>query len=462
MTELTLPRYGSFPDWTSTAGSEAIDLAASTGLYLDEWQKYVLENSLGETRGEGKWAAFEVALIVPRQQGKTVLIEARELAGLFLFGERLIMHSAHMVNTAKESFNSIAHRIEDTPHLARKLKHISRVNGNEQIELVGGQRLKFFARSKNSGRGFSSDTAIFDEAFSLSEDAVAAMMPTLSARPNPQVWYVSSAGLDDSHLLAQIRDRGRASEPGLAYFEWSADSDASLDDQAAWAAANPAFGIRIKPESIQRERVSMGEREFARERLGIWNDPRSHTVIDPDLWALLADPGSRPVDPVTFAVDVTPDRSSASVAVGARRADGLLHVEVVRNNRGTGWVAAYVAERVKKWGADPPLIDPAVAGSLIDQLKERDTEVRLVAGREMGQACGAFFDAVADKQLRHLDQPMLNTALGAARKRPYGEAWAWARKDTSVDISPLVAATLALFGASTAPKPKRKATAYGF
>jgi hypothetical protein len=33
-----------------------------------------------------------------------------------------------------------------------------------------------------------------------------------------------------------------------------------------------------------------------------------------------------------------------------------------------------------------------------------------------------------------------------ARKRRLGDAWAWNRKDTDSDITPLVAVTLALFG----------------
>jgi hypothetical protein len=32
-----------------------------------------------------------------------------------------------------------------------------------------------------------------------------------------------------------------------------------------------------------------------------------------------------------------------------------------------------------------------------------------------------------------------------AKKRPLGDAWAWSRKSSAVDISPLVACTLARF-----------------
>jgi hypothetical protein len=57
-------------------------------------------------RADGKWAAFEVGLNVARQNGKGSILEARELAGLFLLGERLIIHSAHEFATSLEAFRA--------------------------------------------------------------------------------------------------------------------------------------------------------------------------------------------------------------------------------------------------------------------------------------------------------------------------------------------------------------------
>ena len=58
------------------------------GLVLDPWQELVVDGAHG-VREDGKWAAFEVGVNVPRQNGKGGILEARALAGLFLFGERL-------------------------------------------------------------------------------------------------------------------------------------------------------------------------------------------------------------------------------------------------------------------------------------------------------------------------------------------------------------------------------------
>ena len=179
------PRIVSIPPYTSSAGREAIDLCAQIGLHLDPWQKFVLHHALGE-REDGRWAAFEVGLIVSRQNGKDALFEARELAGLFLFGEQLLLHSTHEFKTTLEHFRRVLFWLENVDWLSRRVKRVRTSHGEECVELRTGQRLRFVARTTGSGRGFSGDLVVLNEAFHLPAAAVDALMPTLSARPNPR------------------------------------------------------------------------------------------------------------------------------------------------------------------------------------------------------------------------------------------------------------------------------------
>lgn len=71
---------------------------------------------------------------------------------------------------------------------------------------------------------------------------------------------------------------------------------------------------------------------------------------------------------------------------------------------------------------------------------------------EHAAACGRFVDLVDEKALRHLGSSELTGAIRAARTRPLGDAWAWSRKNSSANISPLVSVTLALSAALTAKK----------
>lgn len=437
------PRVSSYPQFSSSAGLEAAELAASAGLVLDEWQCHVLDVALGE-RPDGKWSAFEVGLIVGRQNGKGAILEARELAGLYLFGEQLILHSAHEFKTAQEAFRRVLALVQNTPDLDKLVSRVRTSHGEEGIELRSGARLRFIARSTGSGRGFSGDVVILDEAYNLPGEAMAALLPTLSARPNPQVWYTSSAGTESSEVLARLKERGTDGSSGrLAYFEWSADAKSDLDDQDAWAQANPGLGIRILPEFVEAERAALPEMEFARERLGIWADARREAAIDAALWASLIDAECEARSPVAFAVEVNAERTKSSIMAAIKRPDGLVQVESIAYQPGTAWVLDKLVALNADWHPVGVALNPATAaGSLIPGLQAAGIEPVLVSGREEAQACGAFYDAIVDKRVRHGNQPVLNIAVEQATKRPVGDAWVWHRR-TSTDISPINGATLA-------------------
>jgi hypothetical protein len=178
--------------------------------------------------------------------------------------------------------------------------------------------------------------------------------------------------------------------------------------------------------------------------------PDDWQVIGREDWTSLRDGRSELANPVAFAADVTPERTWAAIAAAGRRPDGLGHVEIVAHHRGTGWVVGRMLELADTWQPCAVVVDGAgPAGSLIAPMQAAGLEVIVPSARDAAQACGAFYDAAVNDQLRHLDQAMLNAAVAGAKQRPLGDAWAWARKGLSSDISPLVAVTLAAWGHAT-------------
>lgn len=471
------PRFREVPEYEVdlSSGHDAIELAETAGLFLDEWQRLAVLDILAErrdARGNLVWNTFENALLVPRQNGKNVVLEAIELAALFAFEEKLVIHTAHLFPTSVEAFLRIRMLIENNPDFDAKVSRIRTGKGDEAIELKSGQRLRFMTRSGSSGRGFSCDRLIYDEAYELPEETVAASLPTMSARPNPQVIYTSSAptGSVKSDVLRRVMGRGRLEpaekgepprEPdrNLCYIEYSADPKADLDDPVVWAGANPGVAAgRIDLDFIAKERAAMSEVAFARERLGILDESQGATVIDLDVWDGQGDELSSLLDPVAFAIDVSPDSAWSSVAVCGRRADRKLHVEVVERRRGTGWVIDRVEELVSSWKPLSVTLDAiGPAGALLPGFKERGISPEVVSTTQYGQACALFKNSVDEGELFHKRQTGLTAALESGRKRPLGEAglWGWHRRDTT-DITPLVASTLAVFGFSqgaAAPDP---------
>ncbi len=399
------------------------------------------------------------------------ILETRELAGLFLLGERMIVHTAHLFDTSLEAFRRLLTLIEENPDFDRRVKRISRAHGEEGIELKGGQRIRFRTRTRGGGRGFTGDCVIFDESMEIALESHGALLPLLSSIPNPQVWYMGSAVDELIHqhglVIAAIRKRALAGEdPDLLYLEWSVDRkryesnpDTVARDPRSWAQANPALGIRITPEYVAKERRAMAARPrtFAVERLniGYWPDPDEENaarVISEEQWKLCTDIHSKVRHPVCFAFDVAPDRSSASIAAAGTQLEdeGRVHVEVVDHRRGTRGLAQRLAELQEQHQPVGIVYDGiGPAASIVPELEALDVAAEPVTGNEYGQACGMFYDLVDGDQLRHLDTPTLNAAVAGAAKRRLGDRWVWSRSSSSVDITELVSVTLATYGHAT-------------
>lgn len=501
------PRLEHVPLWVTSAADDAIDFNAEVcGLVLDDWQEYVLRNALGEREG-GRWSAFEVGLVVPRQNGKNIVLEARELAGMFLFGERLIIHSAHEASTANEAFKDLKHRFQSNPDLLAEVRGFREDvepdrfggfklgNNDRSIELKDGRRIVYKTRTSGGGRGLSGDLVVLDEAYALKHDHISALMPTMAARTqsgNPQLWYTSSAGMVDSEVLRQVRHRYSTGEGAalLAGFEWSADvSDLDSDGRDVEAAyvANPSLGTHIGIEYVidtERAAFTSGESEggieaWRRERLGIWPEVSGEQVF-PN-WSACADEvlvearvNNQPVDQnlsaVSFAVDVPPDRSSASILACGSRVDGSFFVELVDRRDGTEWVAEALRGFVERQAARGSKAGVFALGSgavrgLEDDFRRFRLRVVFVGDREYAAGCGGFFDLVEQGLIAHSSQPELNAAVEAAKKKVVGDSlWKIVRTSTVADISPLVCAVLAVVGSRkrkpSSDKSRRRGTIF--
>jgi hypothetical protein len=449
---------------------DAAFLASSYGLTPDEWQFNVLDAWLGETKA-GKWAAGRCGVAVPRQNGKNALIEVRELYGMVALGEKFL-HTAHEVKTARKAFNRLASFFENErkyPELAALVSDIRKTNGQEAIVLENGGSVEFVARSRGSGRGFTVDVLVMDEAQELTDEQLEALLPTISSAPlqNPQQIYTGTPPGPGSpgEVFTRTRDAGVAGKDRrLSWHEWSVDGKVDVRDRNLWAATNPSLGARLNLSVIEDELASMSADGFARERLGQWASQTAFRVIPAEEWDAVAVPKEQVPTTgfVAYGVDMSPDRSRISVGVCRRPGEGKPHVELVTQDntgKGTGWVVDWLVER---WpNAIAVVIDGnSPAMSFVPELTKRHVKVMVTGAADMGKACGMFVDAVRDEALTRFDQRPVNDALAAAKKRDigYAGAWGWDRRRAEVDLTPLVSVTLAFFGAMTSKRrPGRKA-----
>jgi hypothetical protein len=448
------------------AAEEAIELADFYGVAgghpLDESQRFTLRAALGE-RADGTWAASTVADFEPRQNGKNDTIAARELFGLILGGEKLIIHTAHEFSTANESFMRLVAVFENHDDLRSKVSKIRYANGEQAIILLNGARIKYRARTGGSGRGFAkTDLTVYDEAQHVHAEHIAASGPARLANPNSQSWYAGSGGFATSKNAWRLRRRALEGNAGrLAYVEHTAEavtlSDGAIRsvapedvlDREAWARANPAYGWRITDEAMFDLYGELGPDLFARECLCLWEQEldAGARVIATDAWEAVKDRQVQLDGKVVFGFDVAPDRSRAAVAVS----DGGA-VELVDARAGVGWVVDRLVELSSAHHASVALDPTAAAGAFQRELVDRQVKVVEVGGRQFVQACGSFYDRVMERTIKvRPTRQELDAAAASAVRRNVGDAWVWGRRSSDTDISPLVAVTLAAWAAGASP-----------
>lgn len=443
------------PTAADSDARDVVELCSAYGLQLDDWQRIALAAGLGVDERR-RWVADTVGVVAPRQSGKGVLIEARVLAGALLFDEKTIAVSAHEARTTRLSFDRVLSYFENYADLSRRMKSVQRWVGREQIRLKDGTLIVFPARSRGALRGYSCDALVLDEAQYLTSAQYEAVLPTLSARPNTQTWHLGTVPthIGDGEVLGRVRAAALSADPGrLTYLEWSAEPGCDLDDRQAWADANPALGRRISVESIEQERRELSPGGFARERLSLWPVDRSESAFDLAWWPTLVGAGPAPgTPPSALAIDSGPDRAMV-LAAAWKLDDRRIHVEIVSVDPGDPALALQRILDNPRRRRIPVIVDAvSSAAQLAPALMAEKIPVKLTSARDMAQACGSFLSDVEASRISHTSQKQLDDAVAGARKRPMpGDAgqFGWDRKDGSVFVSPLVAVTLAAYGAST-------------
>jgi phage terminase large subunit-like protein len=446
---------------STDAGDDAVEFAESIGYDLLDWQAWFVRLLLSE-RADGSLAAPQSVLIVPRQNGKNVVLEVVELYSLYVQRLPTQVHTAHEADTAAKHMAALKSRIKDDDDLDA-ITRIYESNGKERIvNLETGGTIWFRTRTKGTKRGSSPQRVVFDEALYAKDVHLAAMVPAMAAQSMdpeklPQLIFTSSAPVEESEVLHRLRRlslEGRA--PRTLYAEWGADLDVDPTDRDTWYETNPSLGLLISEDFVNdTEFAVMAPADFATERLGVPKDfdTTGGSPIDPDRWAQLTDADSLPNDEtLRLALDAPPDRKSATFATAGKRPDNLLHVQIREHLRPTQPGDAALKDRVVDMalklsqGHNTSLILPpsSPARAWKADLLAAGVSLDEMTPAEYAEACGRITNAIDDGALRHRGQPEMNNAVAGLAVRSSGDVDAWSRRNSSANIAPFVAATCAL------------------
>lgn len=447
------------PKGIKSSGYPAVEATCQRlGLEFDPWQADLTRCILAKDKS-GVYAADTVAISIPRQTGKTWDIGALVFALCVINPGLTVVWTAHRFKVARETFMALK-AIAQSPLLLAHVdpESITTAAGNECIPFRNGSRIVFAARERGSVRGFSKvGVLVLDEGQILTENALSDLVPTTNQAENPLIVVMGTPPrpIDPGEVFKRLRSEALAGESdGVLYVEFSAERGADPDSREAWRQANPSYPKRTSAKAIHRLRKLLSTEDFVREALGIW-DEDSDVVdpkIDPDAWARLGDPTAQLTDRLAIGVEVSPDRRWVTVGVVGGSEDRVL--AFCKPVRGISEGIAQVVKTTAKHGIDTVALDPSgQAGSLIPDLEDAGLTVVKATARQMAQACGHFLNLIDEGRLVHLAQPEMAVAARLAETKDSGDAERWARKEHGADVSPIIAATVALHGYLEAEGP---------
>jgi len=449
------------PDYVRSDGMDATKILKAGKIDLDPWQSDILCDWMGRDKA-GKWVSSTCGGSVPRQNGKSLLVQGRAISGMLLFKEQVI-YTAHLQKTATETFEEMRDFFEHKG-VKEYVEDIKTALGREQIILKNGARIKFLARTRNGGRGQHGDLLIIDEAQEIDENAQASFLPAISASINPQTLYVGTPPdpTVTGTVFRSIRQKAIDGETSkTSWFEFSVEAIGDITDTSRWEATNPALGRRIMPQTVAGECEQLDPDTFARERLGWWSPISAQKLeyaLDKDAWFKCKSDVAKPEGRTAYGVKFSPDGSIVSLCGAVVGSDGKARISLIENHptaSGTRWLSDWLGERYHK--ACCVVVD---GKNGVDVLVDRLAETWVVKNsivrpgvKDVIASVSLLTDEINEGTLTwYYGQEVLNDSAINAIKRPLGGGYAFGGDNST----PIEAAALALYGVRTS---KRNPTA---
>ena len=457
-------------------GREAVELYQRTGRKAMPWQKSLIKHIMAIGRG-GLWKHQKFGFSVPRRNGKSEIINIRELWGLEN-GER-ICHTAHRTDTSRNGWLNLCRLLTDAGYeeLGRKKKdepdpengfRTNKQQGREEITLVRtGGKICFRTRTRNSGLGQGFDLLVIDEAQEYTDDQETALVYTVSDSKNPQTLFCGTppTPVSSGTVFLKMRDEalsGDAFETGWA--EWSVDRQTDrLLDRELWYLTNPSLGYHLAERVVQSEirRDAGAVVDFNIQRLGLWIQYNLKSAISEAEWGELRESVLPALTGKLFVgIKYGHDGANVSMSVAVRTDDDRIFVEAIgcRSVRtGNDWILGFLA--TAEWEA--VVADGENGNGILAQsMKDMGMKAPILPKvKEVILANAAFEQALQAGRICHMGQPSLAQAVANCEKRAVsangGFGYRSLRDD--IDISLMDSMIFAYWAcANYKPRPKQR------
>ncbi|TDE91582.1 hypothetical protein EXU48_15665 [Occultella glacieicola] len=405
-----------------------------------------------------------VAILMPRRSTKTTSIWNVLLGRCYAHPGYKVVTTAQDGIRARNKFREVQRALDAFGFKERGLGKLYWGNGFEAIEWANGSRMWVVPPDAAAFRSEAADCMLFDEAGELdeatSEDLVAGALPLMDTRPMGQViitgtpsprraallWDTLQEGRDRKKRDVGIVDYSlRDDEPSVLYPDGE-DSEPVLNEKLLYR-VHPGIGTLTTIKKMRARFAKMTLVKFEAEYFCRFPTDHTVTAINPAKWDT-ARAEVLPVRPdrVGLAFDVAPDSSAAALVAAWRDEDGRAHIEVIGYRSGVAWLpGAGKAAAIKHRCA----VAYDVIGANTNPADTMHRSRVQVTGYNIRHQQGAqqrFVDELDRENLTHYDQTDLNLAAEGANWRNVNEGGRlFGRKASASDVSPIVAAALALW-----------------
>lgn len=354
---------------------------------------------------------------------------------------------------------------------------VLRNGGREKLEFANGSVIVVVPPTPAAVRSKAADDIVIDEAGEFDgakgEEFMNGVLPLMDTRgERAQLIIAGTPGKMRVGMFWELLEAGRKGDDDyMGILDYSAsDEDYATLNPIEWDKLTPdeqewerELWRRVHPgpsaikddgtpltsmRTLERRRRQMTFPQFVREYLCVWPLDAATSALDMEAWGKLARPTPFMPDKFAWAFDVAPDGSSSALVAAWREENGEGWFEVMDHRPGTDWLMEEI-RKVQRAGQTHPVVYDRIGANM-------EVATRLETDRQGLRSKGLFFmqgvvpaeaafvRELREGRLRHSNQVSLNQALAGATWRVTEGARLWGRKASSSDLSPAVAAALAL------------------
>jgi phage terminase large subunit-like protein len=426
-------------------------------LKLRGWQRDIIHAVLDEPRPR------QALVSIPAGNGKSTLAAALGLYGLLADGVEgaQVLVVASDERQARIILNTARRMVELDPALYARVQ----IFKDHLLEPHTDSRFMALPADPGALQGWDPSMALIDELHVVTDDTFEAMAARAGKRDRSLLLAISTpprATQDDS-VMRRLVDHGReGGDPSFCFREYAAPAGCALDDEAAWAVANPALDDFLHRDALRATLPpKMREAAFRRYRLGQWVTVEDAWLPD-GAWAACADPLSPIGDGAEVVIALDGSFSRDCTALVAATVTDRPHVHLYRlweaPEGARDWRVPVVAvedairDACGRWRVLEVAADPFRWQRSLEVLDGDGIPVSefFQTAARMGPATARFYQLVVDGELTHDGDPALarHVANAILKADSRGARLAKEHKESKRRIDAAVAAVMAVHRAA--------------